>query len=144
VVAAGLQTCTDPSPTETVQATIVVRRRPGSEPHLKAVLRGDAPSMSREEAAQALGADPQSIQEVAQFARSYGLAVTESSAAERCVKVSGTVAQMEAAFGVKLRRCRSGGQYCIYYDQPLTIPSSLAAVVEAVLGLDRRPVASSR
>ncbi len=142
--AAGLQNCGYPPPSQPVHATILVRRRPGSQPQLDAILRGEAPPISREDAARALGADPQHIQEIAQFAQSNGLAVTESSAAKRSVKISGTVAQMEAAFGVKLRRSTSGDQCYLFYDEPLTIPSSLGAIIEGVLGLDQRPIANSR
>jgi kumamolisin len=99
--------------------------------------------MSREEAAKALGADPAHLQLVARFARSHGLEVTESNGAERSVKIAGTVAQMEAAFGVKLRQSRSGGRCYLCYDGPLTIPSPLAGIIESVLGLDQRPIADA-
>ena len=142
--AAGLQDCTDPPPSEPVHATILLRRRPASGPHLDAILRGGAPRLSREEAAKVLGADPGDVQQVMQFARSHGLTITESSPAERSIKAVGTVAEMEAAFGVKLRRWKSGGQCYLYYDEPLTVPTSLYGIIEGVLGLDQRPIANPR
>ncbi len=100
-------------------------------------MRGEAPPMSREEAAGTLGADPAELQQVSEFAASYGLTVTQANPAQRAVKASGSVAQMEAAFDVKLHSC--GGHLC--YDGPLNIPASLDGIIEAVLGLDQRPVA---
>ena len=100
--------------------------------------------MSRDEAAQSLGADPEDLRNIAEFARAHGLAVTESNAEQRSVKLSGTAAQMEAAFGVQLRLWRQGSQSYVYYEEPLTVPNSLAGTIEGVLGLDQRPVARSR
>lgn len=100
--------------------------------------------MSRNEAAQTMGADPQDIQKATDFAESHGLTVTESSPAQRSLKISGTVAQMEDAFGVRLLQGQSGNESYLYYDEPITLPASLAGVIEGVLGLDQRPVAESR
>jgi kumamolisin len=140
---AGLRNYTDPIPSQNVDATIVVRRRPdpGTEPRIAAILRGEAPPMSREDAAQFLHADPLDLEKVAAFAASYGLTVTESSQAKRTAKVSGTVTQMEAAFGVKLRACEIAGKGYLCYDGALTIPVSLEGIIVGVLGLDQRPVA---
>ena len=100
--------------------------------------------MSRDEAAQSLGADPEDLRRIEEFANAHGLAVTECNAQQRSVKISGTAAQMEAAFGVKLQLCRSGSQSYLCYDAPLTVPTSLAGTVEGVLGLDQRPIARPR
>jgi len=104
-------------------------------------MRGEAPPISREQSAEFLDADPLDLQKVSVFAASCGLTVTESSPAKRAVKVAGTVAQMEAAFGVKLYACKIGGPTYLCYDGALTIPASLAGIVEGVLGLDQRPIA---
>jgi kumamolisin len=140
--AAGLQNCADPPAAQRVQATILVRPETSAaaQARVDAILRGDEPAMSREEAAQTLGADPRDIEAVTDFAQAYGLQVIESSAPERSVKVSGTVAQMEAAFAAKLRACTDG----LYYEGTLSVPSSLDGVIKGVLGLDQRPIANSR
>jgi kumamolisin len=140
---AGLGALPDPDPSTGVEATIIVRRRPdsGSTARLDAILRGEAPAMSREEAAASLGADPADLERVSQFAESHGLAVIESSLARRSVHVAGTVAQMEAAFGTKLHSCEAGGRPYICYEGALTIPAELDGIIVAVLGLDQRPVA---
>jgi len=144
--AADLQECSEPAATERVNATMVLRRRNSAamQPQLDAILRGEAPPLSREDAAQTLGADPHDIENVKEFAETHGLEVTASSAAERSVRITGTVAQMEAAFGTKLRACKGGGQSYLYYEGALSVPSPLAGAVEAVLGLDQRQVAKSR
>jgi kumamolisin len=144
-VQAGLRTYPDPDPSTRVEVTIVLRRRSASEVasagRLDAILRGEAPAMSREEAAVSLGADPADLQQVAEFAESHGLAVVESSLAKRTVRVAGTVAQMEAAFGVKLHSCETSGRVHLCYEGALSIPATLDGIVVAVLGLDQRPVA---
>lgn len=136
----------DAPPAQTASATVVVRHRGGAEPQsrLDAILRGEAPPMSREEAERSLEADPEDVGKVVEFARSYGLAVTEASGPRRSVGIAGTAAQMEAAFGVKLRLWRGGDQAYLCYEAPLTVPAPLAGIVEAVLGLDQRPVAKAR
>lgn len=141
--AAAVRDGSDAPAAQPVDATVVVRRRraPQLQSRLDAILRGDAPPMSREEAELSLGADPEDLRKVAEFAQAYGLTVTESSEQQRSVRISGTVARMEAAFGVKLRLCHSEGQPYLYYEEPLTVPASLADAVEGVLGLDQRPVA---
>lgn len=140
---AGLHRKPDPDPTARIEATILVRRRPGSgaSEHVEAILRGQAPSMSREEAATALAADPEEFDKVAAFAAARGLTVIESSPARRSLRVGGTVAQMEAAFGVRLRACEIGGRTYICYEDRLSIPAGLEGIIVGVLGLDQRPVA---
>lgn len=87
------------------------------------------------------GADPKDIQKVIRFAKSRRLVVVRESVGRRSVMLSGTVADFEAAFGVKLQ----------VYEYPegtyrgrtgkINIPATLAPVVEGVFGLDNRPVA---
>ena len=69
------------------------------------------------------------------------MTVTGSSTAQRNVKVSGTVVQMESAFCVKLHACQIGRQTYLFYEGALTIPASLDQVIVGILGLDQRPVA---
>jgi kumamolisin len=143
--AAGLQKCADPPASRVAHATILVRHRDTAEARSRtdAILNGKAPPLSREEAARVLGADEDDLRKVAAFAEQYGLTVDAASVPERSVKLSGTVPRMEAAFGVKLRCCVRGDATYLYYEEPLSIPSALAGIVEAVLGLDERPAARS-
>lgn len=104
-----------------------------------------SPSVAFErEARGAHRADPASLAAVIAYAAEKGLAVEKHDPARRLVKVRGTVAQMEAAFGTKLNtfsgpqgafRARTGS---------LSLPKGLAGHVEAILGLDTRPMAKPR
>jgi kumamolisin len=142
-IPAGSRTTSDPDPSTHIEVTILVRRRSGSgaSEHVDAILRGEAPALSREEAATSMGADPEDLDRVTAFAAAQGLTVIEMSPARRSVRVSGTVAQMEAAFGTRLHSCEIAGRVYICYDGALSIPAELAGILRAVLGLDQRPVA---
>ncbi len=74
---------------------------------------------------------------------SQGLAVTQSATAH--LRVSGTVAQIEKAFGVELHAfnvAASGASPEYSYRAPLgdaRLPSSISGSVHAILGLDTKP-----
>jgi kumamolisin len=121
-------------PHERVEATIVVKRR---------LERPSAPGapISRDEFAAAHGARPADMDIVARFAHDAGLTVVEQDRGRRMVRVAGPASAIKAAFGTELS----------YYDSPrgryrgrtgaLTMPADVAPLVDAVLGLDNRPVA---
>jgi kumamolisin len=142
-IPAELTAKSDPDPSARIEATILVRRRPasGASACVDAILRGQAPALSREEAAASLGADPADVERVTAFAATQGLTIVEADLARRSVRVAGSVAQMEAAFGARLRLCESGGREYICYEGALSIPAELEGIIVAVLGLDQRPVA---
>jgi kumamolisin len=142
-IAAGERAAGVPDPSAKMEAGILVRRRPHAG-QLDAILSGEAPPLSREEAAATLGADPADLERVIPFAQSYGLTIVEANAAKRTVRVSGTVSQMESAFGTTLQSCETGGRLYTCYNGVLSIPASLDGVIVAVLGLDQRPVARHR
>lgn len=55
--------------------------------------------------------------------------------------VSGSTAQLESMFGVDLHhRETDAGSFCAHYG-PVTVPATLAPLIEGVFGLDQRPVA---
>jgi kumamolisin len=85
-----------------------------------------------------------SLVQVENFARQHSLAVVESSAARRTIVLSGTLAQMATAFGVRFMNYSASGVTYRGYEGKITIPDDLAAVVVAVLGLDNRPAAEPR
>jgi kumamolisin len=76
------------------------------------------------------------------FAKKYGLIVVAESAARHTSLLSGTAAAFSAAFAVQLR----------YYTHPqgsyrgrvgsISLPKSLAGIVQGVFGLDNRPQAA--
>ncbi|HLH04408.1 MAG TPA: protease pro-enzyme activation domain-containing protein [Bryobacteraceae bacterium] len=84
--------------------------------------------------------DAADVSAVENFAHEYGLQVVEASAEKRTVKLAGTAAQMQAAFGVQLAHYGSA----ISYAGPITVPAALGGKIMAVLGLDQRPIARPR
>ena len=97
--------------------------------------------LTREEHEAAYGADPAHIAKVADFAKAHGLVVVESSAARRSVVLSGDVQSMNAAFGVKLQEFEHAGGSYRGRTGTVSLPATLAGIVEAVFGLDNRPQA---
>ncbi len=83
------------------------------------------------------------IDRVAAFAAAHGLHVA-AEPARRLVRLSGTAAQMERAFGTTLRAFRGEGGIFRVRTAPLFLPRPLHEVVESVLGLDTRPLARPR
>lgn len=82
--------------TETLRATIVLRRRPDGPPvpgpaYYLRTPPSERPQLSGSDFAARYGADPGDIERVAAFARSHGLTVDEINAARRTVVVAGTV-----------------------------------------------------
>jgi kumamolisin len=132
-------------PKEVLTVSIRVRRRQDAPPPpgLKdwaANPRGQG-RVSREEFAARFGASEADLNLVADFARSNGLAVVESSVARRTVVLSGTVEQMCRAFTVELQRYESPDQTYRGREGPVHLPNDVADVVEGVFGLDNRRMA---
>jgi kumamolisin len=122
-----------------------VRRRPDA-PGLPDATQSGAPTtrhafLSREDFAARYGAAQEDLDRVADFARSHGLAVTESSIPRRTVVVSGTVEQMSRAFAVELSRYESPAQSYRGREGYVFVPADLVHVVEGVFGLDNRRMA---
>jgi kumamolisin len=132
-------------PNERLQVTVLLRRRgeQAFRDRLSQLANSDSPAepLTREQFARLFGADPADIATIRAFAAQHGLAVVKVLADRRTVVLGGTVAQLEAAFGVKLQRFEHpsgsyrGRQGCI------ELPSELGGIVQAVLGLDDRPQA---
>jgi kumamolisin len=144
----GAQALGPASADELLQVTVVLRGGASSDQgHADAqALLEKAPRerehLTREEFAAKRGALPADIEKVVEFAREFGLAVVESNAAQRTVKLSGTVANFSRAFGVKLYRCQHPNGTYRGRTGAIYIPSELQGIVAAVLGLDDRPQAS--
>lgn len=132
-------------PKERLEVSVLVRRRGAIalENKVKTIAAGEKVEghLSREDFAQQFGADPTDIAAIKTFATSHALAVVEEDAARRTVVLSGTVAQFNNAFGVKLERYEHDGGSYRGRTGPIQLPDELRGVVEAVLGLDDRPQA---
>jgi hypothetical protein len=131
---------------EVISVSVRVRRLPGAPPlpdmnYWASIPVRDRKYLSRDEFTSQYGADPADLNRVADFAKAAGLTVTESSAARRTVVLSGTVAQIGAAFGVTLGKYKSADQEYRGREGFISVPAELKDVVEGVFGLDNRRMA---
>jgi kumamolisin len=128
-----------------IEITLQVRRKSGADLDAtvsKIASQGLAARkyLTRAELASQAGADPADIAKIDTFAHDHGLTVVEADLARRTVKLSGRVADLSAAFGVKLQRYKAGAISYRGRTGSLTIPGELGGIIERVLGLDDRPV----
>ena len=78
------------------------------------------------------------------FATANGLAVGMIEPARRLIKLKGTVAALQTAFGTRLDLYQQGDREFRARSGMLHLPADLLAIVEAVLGLDNRPAAFAK
>jgi kumamolisin len=132
---------------ELVRATVMVRRKNAREfEHLvrrfeQRRLSDQVQPLTSEEFAERFGADPADLQSVADFAAKNGLRVEETDAARRTTVLSGTVEQMNKAFGVALQKCEEGGRTFRVREGSISVPETIGGIVTGVFGLDERPQA---
>jgi kumamolisin len=96
--------------------------------------------LSAVDAAKAFGAASEEIDAVEAFAASHGLTVERVNQAARSVKLSGSAAALSGAFGVELRSFTHEGVTYHSHTGAVQLPAELAPIVQAVLGLDNRPL----
>ena len=99
--------------------------------------------MSRADFENTHGADPADVEKIKKFAQEYGLHVRETGAelARRTVMVSGTVANLQKAFGVELKEySHPNGNYRGRVGN-INVPTEYADIIKGVFGLDNRPQA---
>jgi kumamolisin len=133
-------------PDQTIEVSIRIRRKsdiakPGE---LKAVLANPGfKHMSRADFENTHGADPADVEKIKKFAQEYGLHVRETGTevARRTVMVSGTVANLQKAFGVELKEySHPQGNYRGRVGS-IHVPAEYADIIKGVFGLDNRPQA---
>ncbi len=86
-------------------------------------------------------ASQEDADKIVAFAADHGLAVVSVNLPRRMVEVSGTVAQINQAFGVKLGTYQTPGETYHGHEGPVYLPRSVVEVVQAVFGLDSRRLA---
>ena len=119
---------------ERIEVTVRLRRKPGA-----GIPRPGASPISREEFRANYGADPADLEKIEDFADEHGLDVVQSSIAQRSVRLSGTVAAMQGAFGTRLKCYQAGRTRFRGRSGTLSVPKPLSPVIEGVFGLDNRP-----
>lgn len=130
-------------PTERLEVTVLLRRQndAGFREHIEKVASGAKEHLSRADFEKQFGAMAQDMAAVKKFAGAHGLSVVQGSASRRVVLLSGTVAQFNDAFGVDLQRYEHPGGSYRGRTGAISLPDELKDAVEAVMGLDDRPVA---
>jgi kumamolisin len=135
-------------PDQRVEVTVYVRTDPNG-PTLPAPekIGAERPHpgrhLSQDDFIAAYRASDDDIAKVVAFAKDHGLDVVSSSADRRSVVLAGSVQELEEAFGVRLTRYEIPGGHYRGRTGPVHVPRALAGVVEAVFGLDNRPVGRS-
>jgi len=126
-----------PSPHQWIDVTVVLRRRSSRPPKEGQIL-------SREQFERRYGADPADVERVEQFAAEYDLTVAEVDLARRSMRLGGTIANMNEAFGTEIRLFQAPGGIFRGRTGPLYVPVDVADLVTGVFGLDDRPQAKTR
>jgi kumamolisin len=122
---------------ETIQVTVRIRRKKSIESKLGTDYRITHSTYEKE-----FGASQKDVDKVEAFAHDYHLTTVETSLARRSVILSGTVSDMEAAFGVSLSASTdANGNNIRVREGDIFIPAALKDIIEGVFGLDNRPVA---
>jgi len=142
---AGARSVGKADPAERLEVSVLLRRSNagGLKQQVMALSRREGPRrhISRDEFEKQFGADTADLSAVRDFASKHGLSVVQADAGRRTVVLSGTVAQFDPAFGVDLQRFEhAGGSYRGRVGN-IRLPDELNGRVDAVLGLDNRPIA---
>ena len=133
-------------PSERIEVFVMLRRQQQAQfDALMSRIEAGDPSvkpLSREALVKDYGAAPDDMAKVKAFAAGHGLTVEREDPGARQVVLSGTIAQFQSAFGVKLEHYEhhTAGQFR-GRTGPISVPDDLHGVVQAVLGLDNRPPA---
>lgn len=134
------------NPAERIEVFVILRRQRQAQfdALMSRIEAGDpgVKPLSREAFAKEYGAAPDDIAKVKAFAVAHGLTVVREDPAARQVLLSGTIAQFQTAFGVKLEHYEhhTAGQFR-GRTGTISVPDDLHGIVQAVLGLDNRPQA---
>lgn len=138
-----------PDPNHIIQISVIIRpRAPIEELKSRKELGRSHPRerryMSREEFAARYGADPADVAKVEAFAYKHNLTVVEESLPRRTVMLSGTIANLSAAFNVKLMNYEHPQGNFRGRTGAIFLPAELSGVVQGVFGFDNRPQARPR
>jgi kumamolisin len=126
------------APQQILSVSLIVRRK---TPLKLSELKGR--TVSREEFDRKYAASAADFAKLRRFAHECGLTVDESasSLARRTIVLRGTAQNLEKAFGVELHDYQVADKKFHGFTGTVSLPQEHAEVVEAVLGLDARPLA---
>ena len=129
-----------PAPPSTrITVSVIVKRKAP----LKSTNRTGKERLTHAQYRQQHASDPNAVKLVRAFAKEYDLKVAPDTPGpeRRTIKLTGTIASMQKAFGVSLVHKTVDGATYRVREGSITLPSELVGPVEAVLGLDDRPQA---
>src|ERR1700739_1367183 len=118
------------APGEHLTVSVIVRRKkPLAAAHASGRQRLTRSRFNAEH-----GADPAAVALVKRFAKEFGLKVQAGTPApgRRTVKLTGTVANMQRAFGVSLSHCTIDGESYRVREGNILLPAELQGYVVAV------------
>ena len=104
---------------------------------------GERRYLSRREFAARYGADRKDLAAIEEFATEHGLHVRQASAGRRSVVLAGPASRMQTAFSTRLSRYTSPEGDYRGRSGHLHVPAPIEPMIEAVLGLDDRPQATT-
>jgi kumamolisin len=127
------------APASKLTVSVIVRRK---KP-LKATQATGKQRMTRVQFRASHAADPAAVKAVRAFAKEFSLTVQPGTPApgRRTIKLTGSVVNMQRAFGVALMQKTIEGVTYRVREGSITLPAELTDYVVAVLGLDNRPQA---
>jgi kumamolisin len=126
-----------------ISVTIHLRRRrdapilPDQE-YWTRIPPGQRTYASRADFAKSYGAAEADIDRVTSFAHGHGLQIREVDPAQRVVVISGSIGQINKAFGVELNTYEAGGRTFRGREGYIHLPEDLGHAVQGVFGLDNR------
>jgi kumamolisin len=131
--------------TQTMTVSLRLRRNPAAPPLPRPGAQSSLPvrgrtHLTREDFAKIHGTTPADFAAIQAFATAHGLTVTSTESGRRTAVLSGTPAQLGAAFGVTLQQYHTGKTGYISHEGEVTMPAALTGIVESVHGLDTRPI----
>ncbi len=131
------ETTTSINKDDAIDVTVRIRRKKPLEDKLMSGER-----ITRKNYEKEFGASQKDADKVEAFAQQYHLSTVETNLARRSIIFRGSIANMEAAFGVKLAGANDAdGNNIRVRSGEIFIPAPLKGVIEGVFGLDNRPVA---
>jgi len=122
---------------ESIEVTICIRRKKSPEELIRSGKRITLNNYGDE-----FGAAKTDADKIEEFAKQHNLRTVFVSLPRRNIVLSGTIADMEAAFAVELSAAADGEENAIRVRQgDIYIPADLKNIIVGVFGLDNRPVA---
>jgi len=103
--------------------------------HANAITRGEDTHISYEEFICRYAASDADIAAVQAFVGSHGIAVIDSHVGAASVRLQGTIAQFNSAFGITLLAVQKPDRTYISYQGMLSVPAELDGVIDHVFGL---------